>query len=67
MLLSFSFSALSGVEEYKASETKTFVLTDISEFYTYATANDGSTWIDLGTYTAECKSGKEFGFASKLD
>ena len=31
--------------------------------FTFQASNDGSTWIDLGTYTAECVSGKEFGFA----
>ena len=31
--------------------------------FTFQASNDGSTWIDLGTYTAECELGKEFGFA----
>lgn len=43
--MSFSLSAFSCVEEYKASETKTFVITDIPEYFCFATADSGSSWI----------------------
>ena len=54
--MSFSLSAFSCVEEYKAAETKTFTIDNISDYYSFATADKGDSWIRISNHMSSTVS-----------